>query len=81
MRVFLGMILGVLLTVAVAYFHDSMGNSPATTGTSGRAASEQQMIVNWNVAAARLGEFKTGWTAVKTRAHEGWVKISTYFPK
>ncbi|MBI4274890.1 MAG: hypothetical protein HY659_09340 [Rhizobiales bacterium] len=81
MRVFLGMILGALLTVAVAYVHDSMGNSPETTGTSGRAASEQQMIVNWKVVEARLREFKTGWSAVKSRAHEGWIKISASFPK
>lgn len=77
MRVFFGMIIGALLTVAAAYFHDSMGK-PAEART---AASEQQMIVNWNVAQARWQDFKSGWTAVKSRAREGWVTISAHLPK
>ncbi len=78
MRVLLGMILGVLLAVAAAYFHDSMGGRAEA---SAPVASEQQTLVNWNVAEARWRDFKIGWAAVETRAREGWVTVSAYLPK
>ena len=46
MRVFLGMILGAMLTVAVAFIHDSMVTSPVAAGPN---VTEQQTFVNWGV--------------------------------
>ena len=67
MRVFLGMILGALLLVAGVYIRDSMSTS---TVASGQVAQSNRTIVNWDVAAA-------DWSALKSRAHEDWVKISS----
>ena len=67
MRVFLGMILGALLLVAGVYIYDSQSTS---TVASGQAASANRTIVNWDVAAS-------DWTALKARARNDWVKISS----
>jgi hypothetical protein len=67
MRVFLGMILGALLLVVGVYIRDSMSTS---TVASGQVAQSNRTIVNWDVAAA-------DWSALKSRAHEDWVKISS----
>ena len=47
MRMFFGMILGCLLTIAAVYIHDSM----AVSAPNGMSAGTSNMIVNWNVAA------------------------------
>lgn len=65
MRTFLGMILGVLLTVAVVYIHDSMATS---TVASGSTASTSRQIVNWDVAASE-------WSEVKENVRTTWLKL------
>jgi hypothetical protein len=67
MRVFLGMILGALLLVAGVYIYDSMQTS---TVANGRVAQANRTIVNWDVAA-------TDWDALKRRAHDDWIKLSS----
>jgi hypothetical protein len=67
MRVFLGMILGALLLVMGVYIHDSMATS---TVANGQVAQANRTIVNWDVAA-------TDWNALKLRAHEDWIKLSS----
>jgi hypothetical protein len=67
MRVFLGMILGALLLVAAVYSYDSMQTS---TVASGQVAPTNRTIVNWDVAA-------TDWNALKRRAHEDWIRLSS----
>jgi hypothetical protein len=67
MRTFFGMILGALLLVAGVYMHDSMATS---TVANGEVAQAGRTIVNWDVAA-------TDWTALKTRAHDDWIRISS----
>jgi hypothetical protein len=69
MRVFLGMILGALLMVAGVYIYDSMSTSTVATGT-GQVAQANRTIVNWDVAAV-------DWSALKSRAHEDWIKLSS----
>jgi hypothetical protein len=69
MRVFLGMILGALLLVAGVYIYDSMSTSTVATGT-GQVAQANRTIVNWDVAAV-------DWSALKSRAHEDWIKLSS----
>jgi hypothetical protein len=65
MQTFVGMILGALLLVGGVYVYDSM----QTSSVAGNAQANRT-IVNWDVAAA-------DWKALKTRAHEDWVKISS----
>lgn len=67
MQTFFGMILGALLLVAGVYVYDSMQTSSVANG---QVAQSSRTIVNWDVAANE-------WQALKTRAHEDWVKISS----
>lgn len=67
MRVFLGMILGALLLVAGVYIRDSMSTS---TVASGPVAQSNRTMVNWDVVAE-------DWSALRSRAHEDWVKLSS----
>ena len=66
MQTFVGMIIGALLLVGCIYVYDSMQTS---TATNGQAAQVNRTIVNWDVAAA-------DWKALKTRAHDDWIRIS-----
>ena len=65
MRVFLGMILGALLTVGVAYYSDSMRTSSVASGPS---ATENRPMVNWDVV-------QSNWNIVKERAQQGWADL------
>jgi hypothetical protein len=67
MRVFLGMILGALLLVAGVYVYDSMQTS---TVANGQVAQASRTIVNWDVA-------ETDWNALKLRAHDDWIRLSS----
>jgi hypothetical protein len=67
MRTLFGMILGALLLVGGVYVYDSMQTSAVANGQVGQT---NRTIVNWDVAASDL-------KALKARAHEGWVKISS----
>lgn len=67
MQTFFGMILGALLLVCGVYIYDSVQTSSVA---SGEAATANRTLVNWDVAAA-------DWKALKTRAHEEWVKIAS----
>jgi len=61
------MILGALLLVAGVYVYDSMNTSSVANG---QVAQANRTIVNWDVAAA-------DWQALKGRAHDDWVRISS----
>lgn len=65
MRIFLGMILGAALTVALAYAYDLR----AVSSTSGSAASQQRTMVNWDVV-------ESNWREIKARAREGWTRLA-----
>ena len=67
MQTFLGMILGALLLVGGIYAYDSMQTS---TVAGGQLAQANRTIVNWDVAA-------TDWHALKTRAHDDWIRLSS----
>jgi hypothetical protein len=67
MQTFLGMILGALLLVFGVYIYDSMRTSSVANG---QVAAANRTIVNWDVAAA-------DWQALKTRAHDDWIRISS----
>ncbi|MFL6817070.1 MAG: hypothetical protein ACJ8EF_03900 [Bradyrhizobium sp.] len=67
MRFLLGIILGALLLGTGVYIYDSMQTS---TVANGQVAQANRTIVNWDVAAAE-------WQALKRRAHEDWVRLSS----
>lgn len=63
MRLILGMVLGILLTLLVAYIHDNQ------VGPLPPSAAEQRTMVNWNV----VGE---NWNSVMARIREQWTKLT-----
>ena len=64
MRLLLGMILGALLTVSVAFIADNW-NEPAKTAGS----AEHRTMVNWDVVDENL-------RIVRHRAREMWTKLT-----
>ena len=58
MRVLLGIILGVILTIAGTYAYDSSTGREAN-GLTTTAADGQAPIVNWDVVSAKWDIFKT----------------------
>ena len=67
MHAILGMILGAVLVIGGAYVFDSIRTS---TIASGPDAQTNRTIVNWDVVA-------DDWHALKIRAHDDWVRISS----
>jgi hypothetical protein len=66
MRVFLGIILGVLLTVAAAYIHD-------TVIVDERDAAAQP-LVNWDVAGRDWHDLRVGIREMGDRIHDQFAK-------
>lgn len=63
MRLLLGVILGVLLTIGGAYVYDSAHTPPTTT------TAAQRPLVNWDVA-------NTKWDHLTTRARNEWTRLA-----
>jgi hypothetical protein len=59
------MLLGALLLIAGAYYHDSMNTS---TVASGPGATQNRPMVNWDVVEAN-------WNSFKIRVQEGFVDL------
>ena len=67
MRVFLGMILGAVLTVAAAYGYDTINaNRDATAGI--------KPMVNWEVVSQNWHDLRASLHEMGTRVHDEWVK-------
>ncbi len=66
MRVFLGIVLGVLLTIAAAYVHD------LTAGPGSSAAS--QTLVNWDVVRGDWQGLRAGVRELGNRIQDQWAK-------
>ncbi len=62
MRVFLGIILGGLLTIAAAYIHDSM--------MVDRQGASAQAMVNWDVVSREWQGLQTDVRALGDRIHD-----------
>jgi len=69
MRVLFGIILGVALTVSVAFISDTWATGPATTTGSGSAVAEHRPMVNWDVV-------NTNMRIAQERAREAWNNLS-----
>ena len=69
MRVLFGIILGVILTIGVAFISDSWTNGPATSGSLEPGMVEHRTMVNWDVVGDNV-------RIVSQRAREAWSKLS-----
>jgi len=67
MRLFLGIILGVFLTIASAYVIDSVTTGPATAGAE--ATVQRKPMVNWDVV-------DHNWTALTRSVRSGWNRLT-----
>ncbi len=65
MRLILGMVLGALLLIAGAYYHDSMTTSAVA---SGPGATDNRPMVNWDVVEAN-------WNTVKVKLQDGFADL------
>ena len=65
MRFFLGMVVGVLMTIGVAYLIDA---SSSTSGES-TAQVDHKPMVNWDVVHKHV-------SGVTARAREAWRKVA-----
>jgi hypothetical protein len=68
MRVLFGIILGVALTVSVAFISDSWSAGPTTTGSSS-ATIEHRQMVNWDVVSENV-------RIARERLHSAWNRLS-----
>ena len=69
MRVLFGIILGVALTVSVAFISDTWTSGPATTTGSGSATASHRQMVNWDVVGDNM-------RIAQERARAAWLKLS-----
>lgn len=69
MRVLFGIILGVALTVGVAFVSDTWSAGPSTTNGSAPAGVEHRTMVNWDVVGENM-------RIARERAREAWTKLS-----
>jgi hypothetical protein len=63
-----GIILGVALTVAVAFIADSSATAPTTTG-SGSSTAVHRNMVNWDVVGDRM-------RGARERLRDTWARLS-----
>ena len=68
MRMLFGILLGVALTVSVAFIADTWTTGPATPGSASGAAVHRNMV-NWDVVGEQM-------RVARTRLHEAWNTIS-----
>ena len=69
MRVLFGIILGAVLTVAVAYISDSVAAGPAATTGSRSDVVEHRNMVNWDVVDDNV-------RIARERLHATWNRIA-----
>jgi hypothetical protein len=67
MQTIFGFILGVAITIGVAYVHDASITAPSINGNT--TTSERQMV-NWDVVG-------TNWRELKTNLSNGWHKLQS----
>jgi hypothetical protein len=68
MRLFLGIIIGVFLTIASAYVIDSVSTGPATADSTA-AATTRRPMVNWDVV-------DHNWHAFTESVRVGWNRLT-----
>jgi hypothetical protein len=67
MRTIIGIILGVFLTIGVAYIHDASITAPTMETNS---VTQERRMVNWDVVS-------NNWRDLKSRVDAGWHKLQS----
>jgi hypothetical protein len=69
MRVFLGIILGIFITIAGAYIYDSMTVGTVTATTQSPAGDVTKPMVNWDVV-------DHNWRVFTDRVRHAWNRLT-----
>ena len=69
MRMLFGIVVGVMLTVGVAFIVDTTATGSSTTTGTGSAPVEHRKMVNWDVVGDNF-------RIARERAREAWTKLS-----
>jgi hypothetical protein len=69
MRVLFGIVLGVALTVSVAFLSDTWSTGPSATTNGSSSSAVDRKMVNWDVVGEKM-------RIARERAHEAWSKLS-----
>jgi hypothetical protein len=73
--IFLGLILGILLTVGSAFTFDTLSGR-AVTSTS-TIASDPRPMVNWDVVSRNFSDLRANLVEVGNRVQGEWRKLTT----
>lgn len=68
MQTIFGFIIGVAVTIGVAYLHDASITAP--TVNAGNTVTTERQMVNWDVVG-------TNWQELKTNVSNGWRKLQS----
>ena len=74
--IFLGIILGCLLTVGSAFTYDTISGRVATSPTSA-VVDDSRPMVNWDIVARDLSNLRAGLLEVGNRVQSEWRKLTT----
>ena len=74
MRVFLGMILGAILTIVGAFSYDVLSGKTISTDSTTMAANDERPMVNWDVVNKNWQNLETNLREMGQRVHEQWTK-------
>ena len=69
MRLFLGILLGVFITIAGAYIYDSMTAGSATASTQASPGDVNKPMVNWDVV-------NRDWRQLTDRLRHTWNRLT-----
>jgi hypothetical protein len=67
MRFFLGIIVGVILTIGVAYLSDASTSGPSNTAA--QTSDEQRPMVNWDIVSRN-------WQSLSLGLRNTWNKLA-----
>jgi hypothetical protein len=67
MRIFLGIILGVFLTIGVTYLYDTSTSEPSKAAA--QTGTEQRPMVNWDVV-------NRNWQSLSLGVHNTWNRLA-----
>jgi hypothetical protein len=70
MRILVGIILGIFLTLSTAYLYDYVTVGSAAISTNRPTTNLDRPLVNWGVLNSR-------WRQLDTRLRQGWRKVAT----
>jgi hypothetical protein len=73
--IFLGLILGFLLTVGSAYTYDTLSGRAATSTSA--LPGDARPMVNWDVVNKDFSDLRTGLHDMGARVQDEWRKLTT----